>query len=1662
MKVTADQNELDRLAALHQYQIVETPPEETFDAIARLAAQICQTPVALINFIDDRLQWFKSHIGLEIIQMPPKIGLCSRCIQQRDVLVIPDTLADEQSRSNPVVNNYPYIRFYAGVPLIVPGEYAIGALCVIDYQPRELNSEQLEALRLLSHQVVNQLEIRRKILAEKAYFQTNSHLQINTHSQILTPVATQVEEIAISSMRSSEHIKAEIQQTLGFFPPFFSSALGNPHVFENLWQQTLSAYLNNPLSPIFKEKLSAYLSRYCSVPYCMIVHSSSLRPLGVEAREILALLQASPPQETEINKHLQVLQAQPELQTNLPAENSAVEESLLYCAIYIAIAKEEAEFYKFELRRLLGNINYQHLITFIAYVRTCHEWMEAYPEVMYEEDQRAINYLAPLIAEEPGLAEFFRNYVEQVKEERQTWTTRLAQLEERKRNEQALRQSEERYRTLVEQASDGIFLTDADGKYLAVNSRACKMLGYEAAELLQMSGSDLVADQYVPLIPQSLKSLKAGNTHTKEWLLKRKDGTLIPVEISSKMLPDGTLQGIARDITERKRSQALVNGQKRILEMIATGASLFEILNSLVKTIEEQSSGMIASILLVDASGTKLQHCAAPSLDNSYIEAVSEVSVAPNQSCCGRAAYLGKPVLVEDIANDPFCVDFKDLALNHGLKACCSTPIFSSNGKVLGTFAMYYRQHQSPSLYELQLIEIATHIAGIAIERQQNEQALRLNEEKFRSLVEQTNDWVWEIDANGVFTYLSPQVQKIVGYEPAELIGKTTFDLMSVSESERFLLVIGEFLSLQAPFINLEKTLMHKNGNLVVLETSGAPVFDAQGVLLGYRGIARDVTERKQSEQALRRTEERIRIINEAIPQQVWTARPNGLLDYVNKRVLDYFERTFEEMIDAGWQSVIHPDDLPGCLEIWGESLTSGEPYEIEFRLFKASVGSYRWYLGRAVPIYDEDGRIVSWFGTNTDIHDRKLAEEERDRFFSLSLDNLAIANFDGYFTRLNPAWEETTGYTTEELLTQPYLNFVHPEDINVTNAESEKLANGNLTQYFENRYRCKDGSLKWLAWKSVAVVEVGLVYAIARDITPKKLAEQERIELLQREQTARAEAEATRNRINNILESITDAFFAVNEQWKFTYVNHQAEVLLQRKREELIDESIWDEFPHAVGSMFEDNYRQVVSERVSVTFEEFYPPLNTWFEVYAYPSKDGMSVYFKDITERKQAQAELQLQNRRAQLFSEISLKIRQSLQLEEILESTVTEVKRILQADRVLVYRILPDGTGSAIAESVNPQWSSILEKTFPSEVFPEEYRLLYSQGRIRGISDVTNGELAPCLTDFVQNFNVKAKLVVPIILNGQLWGLLIAHQCEHTRQWSTFETELLEQLANQISIALAQSQLLEQETRQRLELMRSNEELQQFAYIASHDLQEPLRKIQAFGDRLKLKHSNVLNEQGIDYLERMQSAAQRMQVLINDLLSLSRVTTKSQRFVTVDLNKVVQEVLSDLEIRIQQTKGRVEVDHLPTIDADPLQMRQLIQNLISNALKFHPKEEVSVIKIYSRSINNHIQPPSNFSPVSDTYEIVVEDNGIGFDEKYLDRIFNVFQRLHSRSEYEGTGMGLAICRKIVEQHNGSITAKSQLGHGAKFIVTLPTIANKGEKHIEGAATSHYINGR
>ncbi len=236
----------------------------------------------------------------------------------------------------------------------------------------------------------------------------------------------------------------------------------------------------------------------------------------------------------------------------------------------------------------------------------------------------------------------------------------------------------------------------------------------------------------------------------------------------------------------------------------------------------------------------------------------------------------------------------------------------------------------------------------------------------------------------------------------------------------------------------------------------------------------------------------------------------------------------------------------------------------------------------------------------------------------------------------------------------------------------------------------------------------------------------------------------------------------------------------------------------------------------------------------------------------------------------------------------------------------------------------------------------------------------------------------------------------------------------------------------------LERSNRELDQFASVASHDLQEPLRKFMYFSETLKENYGARLDEKGREYLERMTNATVRMEKLIKGLLEYSQVTSQAPPFEKVDLNEIVKGVLEDLEINIRDTHAGIKAERLPVLEANPLQMRQLFQNLIGNAIKYKREAVPPVIKIHSAMAADG----------GDNYcEIRVIDNGIGFDNTFGDEIFGLFKRLHGRNSYEGAGIGLAICKKIVEQHRGTISAFSRKGEGATFRIVLPCIQNHGD---------------
>jgi signal transduction histidine kinase/DNA-binding response OmpR family regulator len=433
---------------------------------------------------------------------------------------------------------------------------------------------------------------------------------------------------------------------------------------------------------------------------------------------------------------------------------------------------------------------------------------------------------------------------------------------------------------------------------------------------------------------------------------------------------------------------------------------------------------------------------------------------------------------------------------------------------------------------------------------------------------------------------------------------------------------------------------------------------------------------------------------------------------------------------------------------------------------------------------------------------------------------------------------------------------------------------------------------------------------------------------------------------------------------------------------------------------------------------------------------------------ERARLAAQLEQQVTWLTVLSKVGKSVTATLELDEVLRRIVEVSVYLTQADEGFL-ALLDDGSGQLYLRAAKNLGQGE-SKTMHQPVSDPLANRVVQTGRPIRISQAAQGRPLKVSTGLL----VHSLIQVPVLSKDRVRGVLSVDNHRSKREFIETDEMMLMSLADYAAVAIENAclyQQAQQEIKERMraeevlqtyaaKLEQSNRELESFAYVVSHDLQEPLRKVLILGDRLQAKWGQALNAQGRDYLERMQSAAGRMQTLIDDLLTYSRVATKAQPFVPVDLTQAAREVVSDLEARIEQVGGQVEIEELPTIQADPTQMRQLLQNLVGNALKFHRKGVPPVVKVHAQLLNGQGEYLVAEGTTAERCRIIVEDNGIGFDEKHLDRIFQVFQRLHSRSEYEGTGIGLATCRKIVERHGGSVTAQSAPGQGATFVATLP----------------------
>jgi PAS domain S-box-containing protein len=433
-----------------------------------------------------------------------------------------------------------------------------------------------------------------------------------------------------------------------------------------------------------------------------------------------------------------------------------------------------------------------------------------------------------------------------------------------------------------------------------------------------------------------------------------------------------------------------------------------------------------------------------------------------------------------------------------------------------------------------------------------------------------------------------------------------------------------------------------------------------------------------------------------------------------------------------------------------------------------------------------------------------------------------------------------------------------------------------------------------------------------------------------------------------------------------------------------------------------------------------------------------------EDITERRQAEQALKQKNELVMLVQAVAVAANQATSPE-------TAIKTCL--DKICAYAGWPVGHVYQRAETNADELVSMrIWHIDEPEVF-ETFREISELTRFRRGVGLPGRVLESGGPIWIENVHedpqfVRIRLVHGITIHSAFaFPVIVGNEVEAVLEFFSKRSETPNQafrdmtgpIGNQLGQVIQRKRAEEKLRSLALRLERSNRELKDFAFIASHDLQEPLRKIQAFGGRLTSCCRDKLGDQGRDYLERILKAAGRMQLLISDLLAFSRVESAAQPFAPCDLGSIVKEVINDLEASIEEAGARIKITGLPLLEADETQMRQLFQNLLSNALKFR-REGISPEILVQGDLVEPATAKETRQTDEKLYRIVVQDNGIGFDEKYSDRIFSLFERLHGRDRYEGTGMGLATCRKIVERHRGSISGSSVPGVGSTFTVILP----------------------
>jgi PAS domain S-box-containing protein len=880
-------------------------------------------------------------------------------------------------------------------------------------------------------------------------------------------------------------------------------------------------------------------------------------------------------------------------------------------------------------------------------------------------------------------------------------------------------------------------------------------------------------------------------------------------------------------------------------------------------------------------------------------------------------------------------------------------------------------------------------------------------------------------------------------------------------------------------FITWGNSLREETTEIVVRFLAGLVL--ESGILLAvFYLIYHEIVKRQKTESRLEQERDFTSTVLDTVASLVIVLDPDGRIVCFNRNCEITTGYSFEEVRHKYfWDIFLLPEELKSVKAVFS-SLKSGNFPNSNENYWLTRDGDRRLIAWSNSALLGQDNAIEYIIGTGQDITESKQAEkalQRSERKYRSVVDSVKEIIFqtdiEDNWTFLNPAWSEILGYSLVESFGKKLLIYVHPEDFPITIESLQSLVEMHKPEScFQTRLVAKDGNIHWFEVRARPIWDenehISGISGTFYDITQ------------------RTHAEAESQKFVSLIQNSNDFISMASLEGEVTFLNvagcrliglDSTQAALATKINDYLPKHIQTRFAEEiVPTIMLKGIWEGESQIKHFKTGEPIDVQQTAFLIEDPQTKEPicLATVVRDIRERKRAEDEMRLQNWKSLLFSTITLRIRQSLDIPEILYTTVTEVRRFLQADRVAIYQFSPHWEGQVVVESVGSQWTPSLGADIKDTCFQTGAWRDYQYGKKIAIDDIEQANLSLCYRDLLDRFQVKALLVVPILEGNLLWGLLIAHQCSAPRHWRSFEIDILTQLASQVGIALDQASLLDRETQRRQQLACQNIELVQarreaeaatkmksaFLATMSHEIRTPMNAV--LGMTGLLLDTDLKPEQ-YDFAETIRSSGENLLTLINEILDFSKLEAGEMELeiLDFDLSTCIEEI-TDMFANTAETKGlelavTIDLDVPLMVRGDIGRLRQVIVNLVSNALKFTATGEV----VISANLQAEIL---DSAPDIATIEFSVQDTGIGISPAAQQKLFQPFTQVDASTsrKYGGTGLGLAICKQIVELMGGKIGIESEVGQGARFWFAVPLLKQPVQTPLDRAPNEVGLEGK